>query len=90
MRFREQRGGLDESMQTCVVLKDKAALVRHCQKLFDRYPVPLPSVSEHLRIELYMDRPDTRIGWDKTYLVTIDGYGVMGMTDTDGTDGDGG
>lgn len=69
-------------MATRVVLNSKADLVLHCQKLlapYDRTFTP-----DQLHIELYVDRPDTRLGWDKTYIVSINGYGIIGFTDEAG------
>lgn len=91
-RFREHRGGLDESMETQVTLEDGRALVIHCQKLLRPYSFEFEPVD--LTVRLYSARPDTRIGWNRTYVVHIQRYGVMGFTDTyltrreiDGTSG---
>lgn len=84
MRFREHRGQLADSMETLVTVEDRAELVEHCKKLLEPYSgwVDFWKIrTDELEIKPYMDRPDTRIGWDKTYIVTIPGYGVMGFTD---------
>jgi hypothetical protein len=35
VRFRERRDRVDESLQTIVELKDRAALVDHCRRLIE-------------------------------------------------------
>lgn len=78
MRFREHRGGLAESVETLTELSDRNALVNHCQSLLQPYSFHFePSA---LKVEPYGGK-DTRIGWDETYIVTVEGYGVMGFTD---------
>ena len=76
MKFREHRGHLYDSMQTLVEVADRKALVEHINKLYQGYP---PVTEETLRIEPY--GRDDRINWD-TYIVTLPGYGVIGMTDS--------
>lgn len=71
-------------METLVTVKDRAELVEHCKKLLEPYSgwtefwkIRL----DELEIKEYFMWPDARIGWDKTYLVTVPGYGIMGFTD---------
>lgn len=71
MQFREHRGGSTESMKTAEELPDRAALVAHCQKLLAPYSFTFePSA---LKVQSY---------GKGVYIVTIDGYGVVGFTDT--------
>ena len=79
MKFREHREGLAESMATLVELPDRASLVGHCQNLLA--PFDFVFESSALKVKPYSG-PDARIGWDSTNIVTIDGYGVMGFTDS--------
>lgn len=79
MRFREHRGGLAESMETMVELPDRAAVIAHIQKLLRSYMFEVNDWDIHCH--LYSERPDTRIGWDVTYIVTLDDYGVIGFSD---------
>ncbi len=79
MQFRQQRGDLEESMGTLVTLKDRDALFAHCQsilahtgRVFER---------STLKIERY-GGPDARIGWEKTFIVLIDGWGPVGFSDS--------
>lgn len=81
MKFREQRGSLNDSMRTCVELKDHAALVEHCRKLLEAWPTAPQVTNNTLWVEKYTDLPDERIGWGKTYIVGVYGYGVLGYTD---------
>lgn len=78
MKFRQHRGSLADSMKTVVELPDRAALLAHCRALLLPYQFEFPDAALH--VERY--GPDARSGWDSQSLVTIDGYGVMGMTDS--------
>jgi hypothetical protein len=83
MRFRENRGSLDESLKTLVKLENRDALVKHCQKLLAPYNFRFDqSALEILEISPYSSGPDKRTGWKCTYIVRIEGYGVMGFTDS--------
>jgi len=74
MIFREHRGGLAESMATCVELRDTAELETYILNLL--YPFYVDSVD--LQIEEYTPGGDPRIGWDKLYIVTDPKFGVIG------------
>lgn len=77
MIFREHRGGLDESMATCVELKDRAALLFYISKLLS----PWAKVTdESLHVSKYNTNGDSRIDWKELYIVSVDGYGVIGWT----------
>jgi len=78
MKFRQHRGSLADSMATVVELRDRAALAEYCRELLRPYAFEFPD--EALKIVPYSS--DARIGWDPQSLVTIEGYGVMGMTDS--------
>jgi hypothetical protein len=73
VRFREQRGGLEESMRTVVTLKDRAELVSHLRKVL----APLPVAAKDVKVRHYCY--DDRIGWS-TFIVCV-GDGVAGFTD---------
>jgi hypothetical protein len=77
MLFREHRGGLAESMKTVVTLDDRARLVAYVQDKLRCYCMDVKPEQVHVIPYCY----DDRIGWD-TYIVTVDGYGVFGMTDS--------
>lgn len=81
VKFREHRGTLADAMQTCVELPDRAALITHCRKLFEAFPTAPLIDNRTIKVMLYMTDPDTRIGWDNTYIVTLKNYGVLGFTD---------
>lgn len=76
MKFREHRGGLKESMETMVELKDRAALLEYCIKALGDFRFSFPPEALHIKPYSY----DDRIDWD-THIVSIDGYGVVGFTD---------
>lgn len=77
MKFREHRGGLDESMSTCIEVADHDALVSHIRRQLSQYHFEFDS--HQLKVEPYAS--DKRIGWLDTHIVTIEGYGVAGFTD---------
>jgi hypothetical protein len=66
MKFRPQRGGLEESMRETIEVADMKSLATHLGVDVERIVV------RHYGF-------DSRIGWD-THIVTIDGEGV-GFTD---------
>lgn len=74
MKFREHRGTLDDSMMTCKEVKDFVALVKHLEKVWGEWSMPIePSA---IKVEYYCY--DSRIGWN-TYIVTLQGH-VVGFT----------
>lgn len=77
MKFRQHRGGIKESMETEVILQNKEELIEHCLKV-----IPISFKPEELKVELYSSLPDSRIGWDVTYIVTLERGGVLGFTDS--------
>ena len=79
MKFREHRGGLAESMETLVEVDSKRALVAHIQKLLSPYRVTV--ADDDVQASLYGSSGDGRIGWEKVYVVTVNGYGVIGFSD---------
>lgn len=66
-------------METLVELDDINALIKHCEKLLEPYNLHL-DVKE-LSVDPYSMGGDDRIGWKEVYIVTLDGYGVLGFTD---------
>lgn len=82
MKFREHKGGLDESMATCIDLADYDALLAHLKSLLRPWQGALQEdvTPESVRVELYSGADD-RIGWKQTWMVTLRGYGVLGFTD---------
>lgn len=77
MKFREHRGAYMDSMATVVEIADHAALVDHIRSMLAPYRFEFDS--RLLRVKPY-GGIDSRNGWD-TYIVTIDGFGVVGFTD---------
>jgi hypothetical protein len=66
MQFRYHRGGLEESMATLQIINTQ----KEFYNLF----------ASDTCITIYMDAPDTRIGWSKTFIAA-DGNGVIGFCD---------
>ena len=89
MRFREHRGGLEESLKTVVELADRAALVGHVRRLLEPFDFR-GDIDAGLHIEPYawFDKDkaiwDERVHWH-TYIVTLENYGVVGFTDGPGS-----
>ena len=81
MKFRETRGTLAESMETMVELPDRASLIEHVQDILDRI-CPEKQDASRIEITLHRSEPDCRIGWKQTSLVTLEGWGVLGFTDS--------
>jgi hypothetical protein len=72
MIYRPQRGSLAESMNAAIVLPaTKEALAQH-----------LNANVEDVGVKLYSNERDSRNGWERTYLVTFNGWGI-GFTDTE-------
>lgn len=78
MKFREHRGSLYDSMATLVVVDGKKGLVAHIKKLLKSY---IDVSSSDVLVSLYGSSGDARIGWEKVYIVTVKGYGVIGFSD---------
>lgn len=76
MKFREHRGQLADSMETCIDLPDRESLIDH---LYRNFCAPLPF--DQIEVKPYDEEPDTRIGWSRTYIVTLEKFGVIGFTD---------
>ena len=70
---------LSDSMATLVEVADRAALLAHVRRKFSDFGPTF--ADEQMHVEPYSNRPDERIGWNATYIVTLEGYGVVGFTD---------
>lgn len=78
-QIREHRGGLAESMATVRTVADRAELLKVVRESFAVFSVSGIHVEpDMLIVEPYAK--DERIGWD-TYLISVKGYGVWGMSD---------
>ena len=64
--FREHRGMLEDSMKTCIEIKDS----KHLYKIFS-----------YINCEIIQEPYcyDERIKWD-TYIIYATGYGVLGLS----------
>ena len=80
MRFREHRGGLGESLETCVEVETLADLEKHIVKVFYPFGDIDPSLIQFTK---YCKDGDFRIGWKELYIVTCPSWGVLGWTDFD-------
>ena len=81
MKFRLHRGGLDESMATCVEIdRSKAALAAVIARdMAVAFEGPRTVTAEDVSLEYYGF--DERINW-KTWVVLVRGFGVVGFTDS--------
>lgn len=80
MKYRPHRGSLQAAMTDCVELVPTMAALRSHISAADDWILP-----ESLEVAVLMDRPDDRIGWVRTCVVTgtwVDGgHGPIGFTD---------
>ena len=72
MKVRFHKGGLAESMATVFEPKSYEDLVEHIRSNYDGF------VAETMVCKLYSDIPDTRIGWNKTFIITVKFKSVHG------------
>mgnify|MGYP003307593055 CR=1 FL=1 len=72
MKVRFHKGGLAESMATVFEPLSYEDLVEHIKSNYDGF------VAETMVCKLYSDTPDTRIGWDKTFIITVKFKSVSG------------
>lgn len=76
-KFRFQRGGLEESMATCVEIHSKDELYEIINKELGELIKIQP---KKIKFKKYLS--DYRTGWKKQYLVVADGVGVIGYSDS--------
>ena len=74
-KFRLQRGGLEESLETITEVSNKQEL---CKIVNQEYGLTL--TPDDIKIKYYKE--DQRIDWT-TYIVTADDIGVLGFTNAD-------
>lgn len=88
IKFRPQRGGLAEAMAEMVELPNRAALIEHLQKWHSGMHGTPPVNDATVHVKPYGDdRPDERIGWKRTFIVMLDGWGPCGFTDGNFSEG---
>lgn len=79
IRFRFHRGGLDASMETARTFASVDDVKRH----IIRDLAPFMDVDpDSICAERYGRDGDPRIGWQKLFIITIEGYGVVGWADS--------
>lgn len=69
VKFREQRGGLEESMATVVELENRAQLVDYVAAIFKGQWI------DPEKLDVIPQGIDDRIGWD-TFIITLDGQAI--------------
>lgn len=79
MKFRQHRGSLGDSMKTTVELKNRDQLIGYIKGILWEWPTAPPVSDTTLHVTYYATDP--RIEWDACWIVTLDGYGVLGFTD---------
>jgi len=72
MKVRFHKGGLAESMATVFEPLSYEDLLGHIRALYNNID------TETIVCKLYSDAPDTRIGWDKTFIITAKFMSVSG------------
>jgi len=74
MKVRFHKGGLAESMATVFEPLNYKDLLEHIKARCNNID------PETIVCELYSDIPDTRIGWDKTFIITAKFMGANGSS----------
>lgn len=75
-KVRQHRGNLSDSMETVCEVQDFDQLLAVVRESLEPFGQIVSAETVHVEPYTW----DARIGWE-THLVTIDGYGVWGMTD---------
>jgi len=80
MKFRPVRDGLDTSMKELREINSVGDLML---AIIDTCSLVKAVFERNIKVEPYAPWtwPDTRIGWEKTYLVSVDLIGPVGYTD---------
>lgn len=73
--FREHRGSLDESMETCIIINSFDQLYKIIRDELSPY---IKVNKRDVTVEYYCN--DTRINWPNTHIVTVQNFGVIGYT----------
>jgi hypothetical protein len=84
IRFRFHRGSLADSMATERFIYDDLSFRKAVEEFVRGGPCAGPpnlELIERTHVKPYGDGPDTRVGWERTYIVTVDGFGVVGFCD---------
>lgn len=76
MKFREHRRDMAESMATAVEVNGLEGLVTYIRILAEPWPTFPPVTPDTIHFARY-----SGIGIN-TYIVTLEGYGVLGFTDS--------
>ena len=80
MKLREHRGSLTDSMATLVEIPPtRKALTAHINKILGKSGMQISRQDVH--VNGYYRALDRRIGWERTYIVTVDNYGPFGFCD---------
>lgn len=81
MKYRPHRASLADSMADLVEIDGtRDALI----ELIRTELRPWPTMDHFPQTAIHVSSyggPDARIGWDQVFIVTLDGYGVLGFTD---------
>ena len=80
MRYRDHVGDFEASMATQVTVKDWDAMVAHIRGKLVDWGIEVEPGMVHCRTYAG-GLPDPRCGWEHTFVVTIDHYGVVGFAD---------
>lgn len=76
MKFREHRGGLEDSMKTVREFNTEEEFTSFIGDLAAR---DVSDGSERVAVDIHYYGYDARIDWD-SYIVSVPGFGVIGFT----------
>lgn len=79
IKIRLHKGSLDLSMETEATIPANLKSIRHY--LLSRSDLWIDKDLPNLKVESYCDRVDTRINWNKTYIVLVDNNPVAFCSD---------
>jgi hypothetical protein len=82
IKYRDHRGGLDESLKTYQEFETMDQVREYVTKLL--WPFYVDVTKENFHSEFYCNE-DKRIGWKPVCIVTVDGFGVVGWSDKEST-----
>lgn len=82
VRFREHRGGLEDSLSTTVQVLDRAELVALIARKWE--PLGITVCDADVEVKPYVRgswKADDRGGWADLHIVTLVGHGPIGFTE---------
>lgn len=80
MKYRPHKWLLADSMAECADVDGRAGLIEHLRKELSPWPTLDGFADNAIHVDPYC-AGDDRIGWKDVWIITLDGYGVLGFCD---------